>query len=52
MMRQMIINKKYGQIDDDEGDDDYDKGGEIVDNLSMASPAQVTIGNTHKQNTT
>ena len=32
MMRQMIIKKKCGQIDDDELDEYFDKGGEIVDN--------------------
>ena len=47
----MIINKEGGQIDDDEGDDDQYKGGEIWDIPSMSSPAQVTIGNKHTQNT-
>ena len=48
----MIINKKGGQIDDDELDDDQEKGGEIVYNRSMAALTQVTIGDKHTQNTT
>ena len=37
---------------DDERDDNQEKGGERVDNRLMVSPAQVTIGNKHIQNTT
>ena len=52
MMRQMIIKKKVGQIDDDELDDDSEKGGQIADNPSMSAPTQVTIGGDYTQNTT
>ena len=45
-------NEECREILDDRGYDDQDKGVEIVDNRSTASPTQVTIGAKHTHNTT
>ena len=47
-----ICNRgKVVEIVDYEGQDDQDKGRDIVDNQSMAAPTQVTIGAKHTHNT-
>ena len=44
--------EECGDIVDDEGYDDQEKGGDIVDNRSKAPPSKVTIGAKHTHNTT
>ena len=44
-----LDQEECGEILDDGGYDDQDKGGEIVNNQSTASPIEVTIGANHTQ---